>query len=1586
VNYLDSSHCRDCAENYFGDRCHVYCNPESSCGNHGTCSLLGCTCFDTDLKGHFEGLSCSSCKEGWYGPLCAVHCESEWKFSSNGDQIVGVFHNPTPLWHIDCASLISSSIDLEKLGTGAICRWTDEKHTSGSFEITFGSSPTLLPDDKLELDLFLGSEATGILKRQITIRAPSNITAPTVVLNGHNKLGGCNSLQLDASLSTSTDRRGLSFVWELLSNHPNVTDLHVFLESQRGTRLVVASDLMQVGETYQFGLNVATFLGGNTSLVHQVIKSRDTIPLALVNGGLTRSGFSSDVVIFDGRIEEAPCLPASLVDFAWNQTRGVSLPFSTTSNGRRLILDGSAGEIPHTSAQYEFEFVTSLKDDSSLRSVSRVVFNVEAAPLVVRVPGGSKRQTRVNLNTTLAAEVEFYPTSGIDFSWMCTSVANAPCPNWNQITTNSSSLSIVAGELPIGLWKVTLTASRSLQIVTTTIELEVTAELIPRISFGEHPSLVNRNDRLILPSKLGLETPENTVSYSWKTLEGSRELSQSELASIAFTPLSNNILGLKANTLTEGSTYEFTITGLASDGATGYSVTHVKVNESPRPGTINIIPEVGEMLSTDFTVECTNWADSDTPLSYSLSYVDPTSQQENALVFRTSSNVFSTSIPVPGSQSANYTLTLVLYVSDRYGASTRLEKNATVFPLSSDPSKFALAVSTSFSNQEQKLETMTNREKFSTVTIFATAMNTGDEAMRNATRSIRGALFSLVNETLQINDGTSFTSDDIGQQVDMISKLSADTVGMSSGQRTISTGILRSSASSSQLSPNSANTLASGLSNLITSSLSQNSSTNSNSNSTKETKQFFDIAGDLIGNLVAQQIVGQVTSEINTPQLSLAALKKSVSDLESELSIGGSSIRIPPGVVLPSVLGEESGQGVGIKVVVSNFIPFENSENVSSTVISLTFTSDSGSDLNVEGLSNAIILDIPGTFNSSEYEFDLTKEGKRPMCRFWNTTTNTWDGEGGTFLALIHNNQTNTTYARCAFTHTTDFGAVVEHVLPSVNIPDVRLISQLNTDNMTALIVIGSFLMIYVVLMLSLEVLSCVRPLVVKKHASASEIRNALCEKRDSPARRIFDSFKQAHIWVAFLFPPTLGKTKFTRSIILTLIMVTTVGILVSNALTFGRTQANFAQVITAAIFSDMASTPFIIGFTILFGLVKRRKKNKKKDVPLLSPDELENPFGDDTLNEKVESFVEFQHKKNVKANDNPWHALDSKIERTVQYRTENPSLYTDDKNIHNVATPVVQALIVDEENEFRNVVEGQSLRLLFEKRFDILMDALDEAYYRFMLWEKSMRKSGGVSKLSLLIFAIASLAYFVLLGVVDYCVISTVTWLGERGAIIVTTLGIVSYIGGCILFYLYSKYKVTNVLSEKSKAKASSKAVMIVVSLSGVLISLSLAVMVMLAILYFGNRWEFLVLDYYIVLNVGAALIIVLSLCLSIFSLYMPKPKKSKKVKQKKVQKSKEPGILPWWSRYAIYLLAWIYILGFSFLIVVYGIQFDTVSKGSATNWIVGSFLGLGQNILLNKPVVFVAKTVVLTSIGTAFSEMASSGFEIDIGFDVDF
>ena len=85
--------CSQCATNYYGSGCSVYCTPET-CNRNGICDTItgSCTCFGNTVGSFCDKCSpnrrgypsCQECTTNWYGFMCDTYCNSNTTCGGRG--------------------------------------------------------------------------------------------------------------------------------------------------------------------------------------------------------------------------------------------------------------------------------------------------------------------------------------------------------------------------------------------------------------------------------------------------------------------------------------------------------------------------------------------------------------------------------------------------------------------------------------------------------------------------------------------------------------------------------------------------------------------------------------------------------------------------------------------------------------------------------------------------------------------------------------------------------------------------------------------------------------------------------------------------------------------------------------------------------------------------------------------------------------------------------------------------------------------------------------------------------------------------------------------------------------------------------------------------------------------------------------------------------------------------------------------------------------------------------------------------------------------------------------------------------------
>ena len=141
--------------------------------------------------------------------------------------------------------------------------------------------------------------------------------------------------------------------------------------------------------------------------------------------------------------------------------------------------------------------------------------------------------------------------------------------------------------------------------------------------------------------------------------------SSNDLHLMASIPLNSSRIVIKENSLNQGMNYRLTVLVSNTDGFAGISAYDFLTSLPPVGGTCTIEPSSGIALRTYFTLSCSRWTSSNTPLSYQFQV-----QLYNGLtsVVYHGFNTSVESLLPSGDLSQNFTVKLNVTVTDSNGA------------------------------------------------------------------------------------------------------------------------------------------------------------------------------------------------------------------------------------------------------------------------------------------------------------------------------------------------------------------------------------------------------------------------------------------------------------------------------------------------------------------------------------------------------------------------------------------------------------------------------------------------------------------------------------------------------------------------------------------------------------------------------------------------------------------------------------------------------------------------------------------------------------------------------------------------------
>lgn len=1059
--------------------------------------------------------------------------------------------------------------------------------------------------------------------------------------------------------------------------------------------------------------------------------------------------------------------------------------------------------------------------------------------------------------------------------------------------------------------------------------------------------------------------------------------------------------------------------------------------------------EIAVAGNTTFKIICDNWYDVDVPLRYS--FVAKAGNVTKQLSLRPLDvNKLFTTIPVAGI-APNYTVTLVATVFDQFDGSTPFEVNIQVKPLNVSASEAASMADNLINNLNATGGELTTGEMLSNLEVISGLIETSSNGTNTGSGGAR-SIFAIEQQKKNTNlrstvidyvstsvggDVERDTKESLSKVFDLVGSVSSKPTEITDDASTKLANVLSKKASSFTpevlTESSTAKSVLSAINNVQNTALTGPSSTDSsggfapfqpNARSLIHQNSIVDSASgatnSLLNALATNQFEGAPPTIIDGGDTKVGVFKEQ-GDLLSNTSVAVGSISVS----IPGALGSSVGAGESLQTQIKTSAKnphVTSSANVTSEVLDISFKSTSGAKKS--SLPEPLVFVLPGTFapnktsdipHCNATELSDCPQYQVTQCKYWIAsdssglkTTNAAGGWSTTGCTVV---DVNTTHITCSCTHTTSFSAIVEYATPDLNLPDYRVFVTLNADNITSLIVMSSLFVAYVTLLVLLELLKM----------SKTEHDKVLPEQHPSGyIRPTWERFKKSHIWLSNFFTPQFD-TNFTRSQRITVVYMAVLGMFLSGAMVYGVKQENQVQVLAASLISDLVSWPIVAFFTTMF-LAIGAPKEKREIAALFNPDQ-ETPWdhlantenkidrllkerSNELKNESVNVWDDLQNNNVLSINEAANDLLNIDYDELVPEVNASSSDETDDDEVendessasstHNSSTHVSsnsssqrtssKRLNQDPSQTYLSTqIADEPFMDIFRRRLVTLVDALD--YFIDMVYVKFMNlllKSRFVGFLLISVMTIG-----VCVGVSILCLILSyqVAWLPSWCVAIVAVAILIAYILFLELLYIATKNRQYQLIEDMQWRTTKSSIVTVIscVILIGIFISVSVLFPSLQFAVFKSQDWPLSV--------VVDASMLVLTICVIAFAVHhfrvphkMSKEEKIAKEEEKKQRKKVRK--LPNWVKYIVYVLAWGWIGFASVTAVAFGIQFDNIQPGYATDWIISSFTACGQNCFVSKPLSFIVKLVCLTTVTQMFEGLftgTSIGDVIDLDFDLD-
>eukprot|EP00736_Rhodelphis_marinus_P009551 Rmarinus@m.20655 len=632
------------------------------------------------------------------------------------------------------------------LGGGASCLWEGSEPVALS--ILLGANAVILPDVHsvvmLDGTVLNDDENSEFATGSAVVRVADTWDSPVAVLYAPTTVGACDELTLDASGSSGSGGRDWSSIWWSVNDDaPNYNGVMVWLYANVNKLVTGPSglDVLVPDSTYTFTVEVTNALGQMDSASVEVYQAATAVPQVFVqNKNVTVSSSSNTRV--STTIMETACEVKSELLWRWEQIPSASPWISSefwdkvlsnyTGTPRRNLKDLpiEAFSLP-AGFTYVFQVSAAYSDSGGSSTSDTATVKMEYSPLSMTVSGWNVAVLEDFVLDADACDPDTPDTcSGDDqtnrnaddssfvYRWACVrraadhsqyeadpSAEGQPCTEnvdlLNALVSDNRTLSLSSEMLPPSAgwlyeFSVSVTRTAGLRTVSSAGLVEVLSEVdggfVLDLVIQYNGTFNTYNPDALNPSvrnKFRVIVQDNSMkTFVWSILEGdlAKEAGSTAIREDAlYTPSDTEVLGIAANKLTPGLTYQFRVDVTTVSNGWGYTYVEFTVNRPPVGGTLVAEQSGKSVVSGDTHIptfqasdpvylrglgwSVVNEGDS---RSYVFGYMNGGSEEERDYPHPlTSTSVNSAMVLLPASQAADGLLTLYVDVVSAYGGYTR---------------------------------------------------------------------------------------------------------------------------------------------------------------------------------------------------------------------------------------------------------------------------------------------------------------------------------------------------------------------------------------------------------------------------------------------------------------------------------------------------------------------------------------------------------------------------------------------------------------------------------------------------------------------------------------------------------------------------------------------------------------------------------------------------------------------------------------------------------------------------------------------------------------------------------------------------
>ena len=338
-----------------------------------------------------------------------------------------------------------------------------------------------------------------------------------------------------------------------------------------------------------------------------------------------------------------------------------------------------------------------LQSSPGLCGEAEVSVTLRDSPLVARIVGGNRAvgvDDGLELDASASADPDD-PAAALGYKWSCSPAdMESPCPQLPDLSAEPS-LALLPGGLQPGTFAFGVNVSKaSGEVATASVAITVVAGSAPAVSVqAPKAAKHNANEALRLLGSAVLEQngTASALVLAWSCTPDIGALSDPLITRTGWRQANLVVLpGVLPSGCADGAcSYTFTLTATHQAPAgprAAFAQQTIVMNVPPRGGAFEVEPSTGYELNATFALRASYWADDadDLPLSYAFGFSRSSGTNADGVtaVVEPLSGSFSLASRLDVLLPAG-SLTLIVTVQDRLGASVVATADTTVLPLPS---------------------------------------------------------------------------------------------------------------------------------------------------------------------------------------------------------------------------------------------------------------------------------------------------------------------------------------------------------------------------------------------------------------------------------------------------------------------------------------------------------------------------------------------------------------------------------------------------------------------------------------------------------------------------------------------------------------------------------------------------------------------------------------------------------------------------------------------------------------------------------------------------------------------------------------